>query len=487
MKKEKSYDELLFENEVLRFALDKIHEGVYITDENGVIIEYNKAVQEAEGFLLEDVIYHTEQEIYGDISGYNFITDFSDPIRKSQKAIKNYYYEYGLGYGQKSAIMMNVFPFVVDGKTKGVCTIGRNLNYLKDFLVETLGFRNQQNEKSGVHKSGAKYYFENIVGKSAAMSRTIERAKLVAKRDSPVLIYGETGTGKELLAQSIHNGSLYLDGPFVSINCAAIPETLLESILFGVAKGSFTGAVESPGLFEQAEGGSLFLDEINSMPLSLQAKLLRAIQEKSVRRVGGDREIPVNCRMISAVNRAPQDILEHHLIRDDLFFRLATIELKIPPLRDRKEDIEYLVYSFIHKFNMRFGLFIEGISPAVYHILMEYDWPGNIRELENLVESSMNMADVSDKFLESRHFSDYFQDKFARIGATSSEETADSIENYDMKERLRSYERKLLKESLMRNDYNVMKVAGEFGVTRQNIYHRLKKLGIEITHKKYLE
>ena len=482
--KEKTKEELQLENEILRFALDKVHEGVYITDDKGIIIEYNSTVQDSEHYSVHDVIGRPEQEVYGQVSDYDFIQNYSVPVRTKKRPVENVYYEYPLGFGKKTAMMMSVYPFIVDDRVKAVCTIGRDVSQVKDFLIETLGMRNWETRSENPQKTGARYFFEDIIGKSEVMKHTIERAKLVAKRDSPVLIYGETGTGKELMAQSIHNGSLFLDGPFVSVNCAAIPETLLESILFGVHKGAFTGAVEGPGLFEQAEGGTLFLDEINSMPLNLQPKILRAIQERSVRRVGGNKEIPVNCRIISAVNEDPKWILEKKLIRDDLFFRLATIEVKIPPLRERKEDLEYLIYSFIHKYNIRFGLFVEGISPTLFNILMDYDWPGNIRELENMVESSMNLIGDDEKLLRPYHLSDYFQEKFATIHHPAQTQEP---ETHNLKAQLLSYERKLMKESLIRNDYNTQKVAEEFGMTRQNVYLRIKKLGISIEHKTFLD
>lgn len=482
-KYEKTYAELLLENNIFRFAMDKIQEGIYITDEKGYIIEYNRSVQESEGFSLDEVLYHSEEEVYGSLNSYDFISDFSIPVREGKKIIKDHYYNYNLGYGKKTAIIMSLYPYIVDGEVKAVCTIGRNINQIKDFLIDTLGMRNQQLRENDPQKTGARYFFDDIVGKSESMRITVERAKLVAKRDSPVLIYGETGTGKELMAQSIHNGSLFLDGPFVSVNCAAIPETLLESILFGVSKGSFTGAVEGPGLFEQAEGGSIFLDEINSMPLSLQPKILRVIQEKMVRRVGGQEEIPVNCRIISAVNQDPREILEKGLIRDDLFFRLATIEIKIPPLRQRKEDIEHLLYSFIDKYNVRFGLFIEGVCPSLFNLLLEYDWPGNIRELENLVESAMNLVGNHEKLLRTKDLSDYFQEKFSAINPKKKQDP----EVYNLKERLTIYEKKLIQEALTRNNFNIAKTAEEFGMTRQNLYLRLKKLDIEIKNKKYIK
>ena len=483
MKKQKSYEELLYQYEILRFAVDQIQEGIFITDNDGVIIEYNQSVSETEGFSREEVIGRKEQDIYGNFKNYRFITDYSDRARRLKKPIIDDYYEYNLGYGKKTALIVSVYPYVVDGEVKGVCTVGRNVNQIKDFLINTLACHHRRQQKADGQVNGTKYFFDDIVGKSAAVKRMVERAKRFAESDSPILIYGETGTGKELVAQSIHNGSLFLDGPFVSVNCAAIPENLLESTLFGTTKGSFTGAEDKPGLFELADGGTLFLDEINSMPLSLQPKLLRAIQEKTVRRVGGAGEKRINCRVISAVNRDPEYILGEGLIRDDLFFRLAAIELKIPPLRERKEDVEYLVYTFIEKYNRHFGRDVEGISPTLLSVLLDYDWPGNVRELENMVESAMNLVDTHEKILRPKHLSDYFQDRFFASGRSLGEIGS----RLTLKERLLDYERRLITDSLRRNGYSIAKVGEELGISRQNVYQRLKKLNLSIETAKKME
>lgn len=480
----KSYKELELENNMLRFVLDKIHEGVYIVNFDSVIVEYNKSVEETEGMYRNDILGKTEDEVYGHIPNYDFIQRFSKPVLETKQPITDSYYEYYIHGGKKTAIMMNVYPYIVDGEVKYVITVGRNINQAKDFIIQTLEMRNKLEVSKGRNHNGAKYFLDEIIGESAAMKRVIQQAKKVAKRDSPILIYGETGTGKELLANGIHNHSLFLDGPFVSINCAAIPDTLLESILFGSAKGAFTGALESAGLFEQANNGTLFLDEINSMPINLQAKLLRVIQEKCVRKIGGTKEIPVNCRIISAINKSPKETLKLGLIREDLFFRLSTIELKIPPLRERKEDIEYLIGYFIQKYNVRFGLFVKNISPELKEILLRYNWPGNIRELENMVESSMNLIENREKILRPHHLSDYFLEKFADI---KDDAIQYNTHHNIMKEQLLRYEKRLLEESLVNNNYNIVKVAEEFGVTRQNIYRRIKKLGINLRTKKYID
>lgn len=483
MKRKKTYEELEYENGLLRLAVDKVTQGIFITDNEGVIIVYNQSIAETEGFNQEDVLYRKEEDFYGQFKDYDYVTMISDKVRRTKKPIVDQYYEYNLGYGKKSSAFISAYPYLENGEVKGICTIGRNINYMRDFLIETLGDYNRAQKSKNGKINGTRYFFEDIAGKSPAIRRMVSRARLFAKSDSPLLIYGETGTGKELVAQSIHNGSLFLNGPFISVNCAAIPETLLESTLFGTTKGSFTGATDKPGLIELADGGTLFLDEVNSMPLTLQPKVLRALQEKKIRRVGGDKEISVNCRLISAVNRDPEYILKEGIIRDDLFFRLATIELKIPPLRERKEDIDYLVYTFINKYNSRFGRFIEGIEPSLNLALHEYDWPGNIRELENMVESAMNLVSHDDKILRVEHLSDYFHDKFSKNMDDFSQEDS----NVSMKERLKSYERKLLIESLQQNECNIVKVAEDFGMTRQNVYLRMKKLNINIENKKYIE
>lgn len=222
---------------------------------------------------------------------------------------------------------------------------------------ETLAFEHQLKMKNGKNNNEAHYFLDSIIGSS--LDECKDMAKRIAQYDFPVLIIGETGTGKELFAQGIHNASQRCSGPFVSVNCAALPESLLESILFGTSKGSFTGAVDMPGLFEQAENGSLFLDEINSMPIPLQSKLLRTIQEKRIRRLGSKKEIPVNCRIISASNQNPFDIHAEKTaeIRPDFLFRLSTSVIQIPPLRERKEDIPELCKYFMRTCNQNKSIF----------------------------------------------------------------------------------------------------------------------------------
>jgi DNA-binding NtrC family response regulator len=234
------------------------------------------------------------------------------------------------------------------------------------------------------------YRFHDLVSKSPKMQKIFELARTVAKSNSNILILGESGTGKELLARAIHNESPRANGPFVAVSCVAIPDTLLESELFGHEKGAFTDAIaQKKGKFELAHGGTLFLDEIGDISPKMQLTLLRVLEEKEFTRVGGTKPIKVDVRIIAATNRDLQKAVQEGRFRDDLYYRLNVITIQLPPLRERKEDIPLLVQHFIEKFNLQMGKKVERISDEALRILMQYDWPGNVRELENTIERAM--------------------------------------------------------------------------------------------------
>ncbi len=234
------------------------------------------------------------------------------------------------------------------------------------------------------------YSFANIVGQSKKMKDLFELIESVAASDANILIQGENGTGKELIANAIHYNSNRVKGPFIKINCAAIPKDLIESELFGYKKGAFTGATtDKIGLFEMAEGGSLLLDEIGEMPPYLQTKLLRVLQEREYRPIGSDRLVHVDFRLICATNIDLEVALREGKLREDLYFRINTITLRVPPLRERSEDIPLLCNHFLSKFNQRYQKAVRSISPAAYHLLIRNRWPGNVRELENAIERAV--------------------------------------------------------------------------------------------------
>lgn len=230
-----------------------------------------------------------------------------------------------------------------------------------------------------------------ILGNSMKISKAKEKITMAGKSSSPVLIYGETGTGKELFVQAIHNCSIRKNGPYIVENCAAIPSTLLEGILFGTTKGGFTGAENKKGLFEMAHKGTLYLDELNSMPFEVQAKLLRVVQDGNINRVGDTNIRNIDVKIVTSVNEIPEKLVEDKKIRKDLYYRLNVIRIDIPPLRERKEDIPILVQYFIERNNKRFSGEIEGIDNNVLKYMLSLDWPGNVRELEHVIEAVFNM------------------------------------------------------------------------------------------------
>jgi len=242
--------------------------------------------------------------------------------------------------------------------------------------------------KSNISRGG----FDRILGKAEIFQRQIELAKRAAENDLPVLISGETGTGKDLVARAIHESGARRAGPFIAENCGAVPENLLEGVFFGTEKGAFTEAVTRPGLFEEADGGTLFLDELNSMPIYLQSKLLRALQEFSIRRIGGSREIPFDVRLITAVNETPESLMETGRLRKDLYYRINVIRIQLPPLRERKEDIPLYVEYFLKEANEKYGKEAEGFDSPSMDALTKFSYPGNVRELKNMVESAVALS-----------------------------------------------------------------------------------------------
>ncbi|MEL7565861.1 MAG: sigma 54-interacting transcriptional regulator [Dehalobacterium sp.] len=478
-------EELEIENQLLRTIIDSIHEGVFVTNKDGKIILYNREVEKTEGMKREDVLEKTEDVVYSFSPEYYFHEAVTKKVIKTGKPITEQYYKYHLTDGRKINILFSTYPFTYKGNVTAVYTVGRNVEQIGDFIARTLEMQKKIMREDNPQNLGAKYLLEDIVGNSSSIRDALLLTRKIASHKSPVLIVGETGTGKEIFAHGIHNASLFAKGPFVPVNCAAIPETLLESILFGSVKGAFTGAVDIPGLFEQAEDGTIFLDEINSMPFSLQSKLLRVLQEKTIRRIGSNNEIPINCRIISATNIDPIDAVNKKIIRADLFFRLATVAINIPPLRERKEDLKILSMYFIKRYNLEFGLFVKSISRHLITVFEKYTWPGNVRELENIIESSMNLIESNETTLKIEHIPGYFRERIfneeqrastADNGAESSEISHIS----SLREALLQYEKKLIEESLKRHKGHITKAAQDLGIWRQNLHYRIKRFGIAL-------
>jgi len=310
------------------------------------------------------------------------------------------------------------------------------------------------------------YNIHGIVGQSDAILSLVEVIKKVAATDSTVLITGESGTGKSMIAKAIHFLSGRKDGPFITINCTAIPETLLEAELFGYERGAFTGAhAPKKGKFELANGGTVFLDEIGDMPLSLQAKLLRVLQDKEIERLGSEKVIKVDLRVIAATNRDIHTLVKEGKFREDLYYRLNVVPIHVPPLRERKEDIPLLIEHFLRTYNSKYGKNVR-LSPEAVEILIEYSWPGNIRELENTVERLVVMNDGTVKST----------DLPPHILARKRTEG----ESFDLPSKIQATEREKIIEALERTGYVKSRAAKLLGYTLRQLDYRIKKYRIEV-------
>jgi DNA-binding NtrC family response regulator len=300
------------------------------------------------------------------------------------------------------------------------------------------------------------------------MREVFDLIESVANRDVYVMITGESGTGKELVARNIHRLSRREGKPFIAINAAAIPETLIESELFGHERGAFTGAVGTrQGCFEQANGGTLFIDEIAEMPMSLQPKLLRVLSDGRVRRLGGQYEFEFDVRIIAATNRDPQRAIEEGRLREDLYYRLNVMPIALSPLRDRSEDIPLLVQHFITEFNRKHDLTIEGITDEAAAMLKSYPWPGNVRELRNVIERSVVLA--KGEWIEEGNLPPYIRD------GASQEKLVFAVGTTTVAEA----ERELILKTLQHADQNKAEAARQLGVDVKTIYNKLKAYGIE--------
>lgn len=321
----------------------------------------------------------------------------------------------------------------------------------------------------------ARWCFDNLIGQSHSLLTAKNIAWQLSQTVSTILITGESGTGKELFAQAIHNSSSRCTGPFVRINCAALPDNLLESELFGYEEGAFTGARKGgkPGKFDLAKGGTIFLDEIGDMPLTMQTKLLTVLQERVVERIGGTNPVPIDVRVIAATNRDLEKMVAEQTFREDLYYRLNVVRLTIPPLRERIEDIPLLVDDLISRLNAHLRTSIHGINPAAMDLLQTYRWPGNVRELENLLERAINLCHMKQQsLLTVDHFPSLANSKFSKIEILDNGQTA-------LPNLLDGIEEQLLRKALHEAEGNRAKTAQRLGIHSSALYRKLKKYGLE--------
>ena len=477
--------------DMMRDIINHASENIALYDAKGRLSMLSDTAIRMEGLIPEKVIGSYVEDIYT-ASDKTRLT--VPQIIASKKAMTNYRQYYTTPGGVTLDIVTNSYPVVQNGQLLGVyCmmddmstadTLHKQIVELQEKLLEMNG-KKKRTSKNSV---SAHYRFKDIVYSSAAIKKLVEQSRRIARNDSNVLIYGETGTGKELFAQSIHNASKRAKETFLAINCAAIPNTLLESMLFGTEKGAYTGAEKRPGYFELADGGTLMLDEINSMDVALQSKLLRVLQEGIVTRVGGTEEISVDVRVISAINEPPLEAVEAGKLRMDLYYRLGVVGINIPPLRDRKEDIPLLCKHFIVSCNEKMDRTVRNVSKETERIFEGYDWPGNIRELQHALEHAMNILPDDIAIILPEYLPENIIRKskreMAETAAAENKETDSDLSlklgNKSLNAIKQSVEREAVCRTLIECDGNITQAARILKMSRQNLQYRIKRYHIDV-------
>lgn len=445
----------------LEAIISSSYDGMFIADGNGVVLRVNDAYERITGIKASEVVSknmkNLVEEGYFDESVTLLVIERRKTITINQTVKKD----------RKILVTGNPI-FDEQGKLFRVVTNVRDITELTNLQSQliktkekTLKYKTELSHLRAQHIED-----KETISRSAEMERVIELAMKIADVDSTVLISGESGTGKELIAKLIHKQGKGISKPFIKINCAAIPEQLLESELFGYEGGAFTGARKEgkPGLFELSHNGTLFLDEVGDLPLLLQVKLLRAIQEKEIIRVGGTKAITINARIIAATHRDLNIMVKQGTFRKDLYYRLMVVPIYLPPLRNRKEDIPLLIMHFIEKFNHHFG-YNKKIMPQVIDKLVSYSWPGNVRELENVIERMMVTA-PSEEITANLLPATIWHKAFLPKRGTKLKEAVEQTEAYLLSEGYKEYG-------------SWQKVADSLGIDRTTVFRKVIKYGLE--------
>ncbi len=448
MKKDRPYQ---IPSHVTEIILDSISDGVFTVDHEWRVTSFNRAAEKITGIPGDEALGKHCWEVFR-----SNMCERDCALRRTMKQGKAF---------------VDTSTYIVDSEKRRIPVV-MSTSLLKDGSGTVLGgvetFRDMSLVEELRKELDAHYRAGDMVSRSPAMHRIFRILPQIAESDSTVLIQGETGTGKEMLARALHGLSPRRGKPFVAINCGALPDTLLESELFGYKAGAFTNAVkDKPGHFALAEGGTILLDEIGDLSAAFQVRLLRVLQERTYQPLGGTRPVKADVRIIAATNKDLAALVESGKFRQDLFYRINVVCLSLPPLRERKEDIPMLVEYFIGRLNRLRGRAVEGISQESLSLLMFHDYPGNIRELENIIEHGLVLCPEG------------------RIGVHCLPEnlqglTHRQVPQVGMDAALKSTEARVILEVLKRNDYNRLEAARALGIHKSTLFRKIKKLGIEL-------
>lgn len=451
--------------------LDKIlniynyFDGIMITDEKGVIKYYTNFRTDVYSLQLDQIVGKTVLEIHPELTEEQSTIM---QVLKTGQPIYDRVEHLTTSHGDTVTNICSTLPIMQGDKIVGAIDFARSIDdgRNQDIQRRYINIPKLQNNKDKL------YHLDDIVTSSTKINEIKKQIPMIANTDSAVMICGETGTGKEMIAQSIHTSGVRCGANFVSQNCAAIPENLLESILFGTERGGFTGAEDKAGLFEIANGGTLFLDEINSMELGMQAKILKAIEEKQIRRIGGNKSISFDVKVISAVNKNPIACIREGSLRQDLFYRLSTVFIEVPALRNRTADIPVMTNYFINEYNKKMNKNVTGVTGEVMELFCQYSWPGNVRELKNVIEGSFNVIRSREIGLESlpSYLTSHFEnEKFMVINYDDDQSLIEKVEEY---------EKRLITWAL-NSTKNMSLAADKLKISKQALNYKLLKYGLK--------
>jgi PAS domain S-box-containing protein len=449
---------------LLQAIIQSSNDAISVVDLNGNGLMINPAYTRLTGLSEEDVLGKpADVDISEGQSMHMQVLRTGRPVRGVPLKVGP----------RKKDIMVNVAPVVVDGVLKGSVGVIHDISEIKKLTDEL------ERARRLIRTLEAKYTFEDIVGQSEGMVHAIEQGRKAAQTPATVLLRGESGTGKELFAHAIHNESNRRYNQFVRVNCAAIPETLLESELFGYEEGAFTGARKGgkKGLFEEASGGTIFLDEIGELSMSTQAKLLRVIQEKEIVRVGGRKAISVDVRIIAATHVNLERAIQTGQFREDLYYRINVLPIVIPPLRYRtEEDIHQLVYHLLQKYNLEYGRNVADIDKKALETLTRYTWPGNVRELENVISRSLISMRFQETIIYPHHLPELIQPDSKPDTSLGQQQLLPDLEDgRPLNEILDEVEEKAIREALTRCKGNKTLAAKQLGLSIRNLYYKIEK------------
>ncbi|WP_427339937.1 sigma 54-interacting transcriptional regulator [Caloranaerobacter sp. DY30410] len=450
---------------MLEAIFNSTQDAISVVDQNGINVMVNPAYTELTGLSEEDILGKPATiDLVEGQSVHMKVLATKKPIRNARLIVGP----------NKREVIATAAPIIVDGELRG------SVGVLHD-VSEIIKLNKELNAaKQIIRKLEAKYTFDDIVGQNELILKAIEKAKKAASTPATVILRGESGTGKELFAHAIHNESDRKFRQFVRVNCAALSENLLESELFGYEEGAFTGAKKGgkKGLFEQANGGTIFLDEIGDISLNTQAKLLRVLQEKEIVRVGGTKPIPIDVRIITATNLDLEKAVEEGRFREDLYYRLNFIPINIPALRYRKDDIYLLVIHFIKKFNQEYGRRINDITKEALDILKKHDWPGNVRELENIIGRAIINMKHCESVIDVKHIP--LIDSYVKYDKQNLVQTEDidDLEDITLEEAVSKLEKELIIKTLKKYKNNKTKTAKALGISIRSLYYKMEKYNI---------